>query len=215
MEMRDYQKDFIEFALGHEVLRFGHFKLKSGRLSPYFFNTGLFNSGVALARLGEFYASAIVAGGIDFDLIFGPAYKGIPLGAAISIAFANNYDRDVPFTFNRKETKDHGEGGETFGAPLKGRVLIVDDVISAGTSIGESMAIIEREDAQAAGVMISLDRQERGAGNLSAVDDVRQRYGIPVHSIVTLVNIIDYLKGAGDRQAEIDEITRYRAQYGG
>ena len=213
--MRDYQKDFIDFALHHEVLCFGQFELKSGRLSPYFFNTGLFNSGVALARLGEFYASAIEASGIGFDLIFGPAYKGIPLGAAISIAFANNYNRDIPFAFNRKKAKDHGEGGEHFGAPLKGRVLIVDDVISAGTSVGESVAIIERENALPAGVMISLDRQERGPYDLSAVDDVRQRYGIPVYSIVTLVNIIEFLDDAGDWKAEIEAITRYRSQYGG
>ncbi len=213
--MRDYQKDFIEFALHHGVLRFGQFKLKSGRLSPYFFNTGLFSSGVALARLGEFYAHAIVANGIDFDLIFGPAYKGIPLGAAISIAFANNHDLNIPFVFNRKEAKDHGEGGDTFGAPLEGRVLIVDDVISAGTSVGESMAIIERENALPVGVMISLDRQERGSGKLSAVEDVRQRFGIGVYSIVTLVNIVEFLKDAGGWEAEINEITRYRSQFGG
>jgi orotate phosphoribosyltransferase len=212
--MRDYQKDFIDFALRHKVLRFGQFELKSGRLSPYFFNTGLFNSGVALGRLGEFYARAIVASGIEFDLIFGPAYKGIPLGAAISIAFANHFDRDIPFAFNRKERKDHGEGGTTFGAPLKGRVLIVDDVISAGTSVGESMAIIENENAAAAGVMISLDRQERGPGDLSAVDDVMQRYEIPVHSLVTLVNIVEYLEGSGDWEAEIEGIIGYRSQYG-
>lgn len=213
--MREYQKGFIDFALQHEVLRFGQFKLKSGRLSPYFFNTGLFNSGVALSRLGEYYASAIVASEIEFDLIFGPAYKGIPLGAAISIAFANVYKRDVPFAFNRKEVKDHGEGGKTFGAPLIGRVLIVDDVISAGTSVGESVAIIEGENAIAAGVMISLDRQERGPGNISAVDDVKQRYGIPVYSIVTLVNIIEFLEDADGWKAEIDAITGYRSQYGG
>jgi orotate phosphoribosyltransferase len=212
--MRDYQKDFIDFALRHKVLRFGQFELKSGRLSPYFFNTGLFNSGVALGRLGEFYARAIVASGIEFDLIFGPAYKGIPLGAAISIAFANHFDRDIPFAFNRKERKDHGEGGTTFGAPLKGRVLIVDDVISAGTSVGESMAIIKNENAAAAGVMISLDRQERGSGDLSAVDDVMQRYEIPVHSLVTLVNIVEYLEGSGDWKAEIERIIGYRSQYG-
>ena len=141
--MRDYKKHFIDFALRHEVLRFGKFELKSGRLSPYFFNTGFFNSGAALARLADFYASAIIASEIDFDLIFGPAYKGIPLGAAISIAFSNKYNRDIPYAFNRKEVKDHGEGGQTFGAALKGRVLIVDDVISAGTSVGESLIIID------------------------------------------------------------------------
>ena len=212
--MQDYQRDFIDFALRHEVLRFGQYELKSGRLSPYFFNTGLFNSGVALARLGEFYAHAIVASGMEFDLIFGPAYKGIPLGAAVAISLADSYHQDVPYCFNRKEEKDHGEGGSTFGAPLVGRVLIVDDVISAGTSIGEAMAIIESKKAQAAGVMISLDRQERGRNKLSATDEVRRRYGIPVHSIVTLVNIIEFLEESGDCGAEIDAITRYRSQYG-
>jgi orotate phosphoribosyltransferase len=212
--MHDYQRDFIDFALRHDVLRFGKFELKSGRISPYFFNTGLFNSGVALARLGEFYARAIVESGIEFDLIFGPAYKGIPLGAAIAISFANSFERNIPFTFNRKEVKDHGEGGGTFGAPLTGRVLIVDDVISAGTSVGESMAIIADGNAEAAGVMISLDRQEQGRDDISAVDEVRRRHGIPVHSIVTLVNIIEYLENSGDFTAEIDAITRYRERFG-
>jgi orotate phosphoribosyltransferase len=196
--MQDYQKEFIAFAMQHGVLRFGSFKLKSGRQSPYFFNTGLFNSGLALARLGEFYARAIVASGVGFDLIYGPAYKGIPLGSSIAIAFATLYDRDVPFCFNRKEPKDHGEGGATLGAPLAGRVLIVDDVISAGTSVGESMAIINGAGANAVGVMISLDRQERGRGELSAVDDVKQRFGIPVNSILTLVNIIEFLTETDD-----------------
>ncbi len=212
--MHDYQRDFIDFALHHEVLRFGEFELKSGRISPYFFNTGLFNSGIALARLGEFYARAIIESGIEFDLIFGPAYKGIPLGAAIAISFANSFERDIPFTFNRKEVKDHGEGGSTFGAPLAGRILIVDDVISAGTSVGESIEIIADGNAEAAGVMISLDRQERGRDNLSAVDDVRRRYGIPVHSIVTLVNIVEYLKNKGGFSTEINAIRHYRSRYG-
>jgi orotate phosphoribosyltransferase len=212
--MQDYQRDFIEFALQHEVLRFGEFKLKSGRMSPYFFNTGLFNSGAALSQLGAFYARAIVASGVDFDLIYGPAYKGIPLGAAVAIAFANTYDRDVPYCFNRKEAKDHGEGGNTLGAPLCGRVLIVDDVISAGTSVNESMAIIELAGASAAAVMISLDRQERGQDNVSAVDDIVRRHGIPVYSIVTVLDIVKFLEESGGNDPEIKAITRYRSQYG-
>jgi orotate phosphoribosyltransferase len=212
--MQDYQEAFIEFALYHKVLRFGEFRLKSGRLSPYFFNTGAFNSGASLSRLGDFYAKAIVASGIDFDLIFGPAYKGIPLGSAIAISFAKAYNRDIPFCFNRKEIKDHGEGGATIGAPLSGRVLIVDDVISAGTSVNESMAIIDRAGATAAAVMIALDRQERGQDNLSAVDDVRRRHGIPLYSIVTLLDIVGFLKESGGCGAEIEAIARYRSKYG-
>lgn len=212
--MYNYQREFIQFALNYDVLRFGEFKLKSGRQSPYFFNTGLFNSGDALARLGEFYARAIVANKIEFDLIFGPAYKGIPLGAAIAISFARTYERDVPFCFNRKELKNHGEGGTTLGAPLDGRVLIVDDVISAGTSVGESMALIEQSGACAAGVMISLDRQERGHGDLSAVDEVNQRHGIAVKSIVKLVNIVEYLTELGGKRDEITAIANYHARYG-
>ena len=212
--MEDYQREFIEFALHHEVLRFGDFTLKSGRQSPYFFNTGLFNSGAALSRLGEFYASAIVASGVEFDLLYGPAYKGIPLGAAIAIAFSQMFDRDVPFCFNRKETKDHGEGGDTLGAPLSGKVLIVDDVISAGTSVGESMNIIQRAGASAAGVMISLDRQERGQADVSAIDEVRQRFGIPVYSILTVVNILEFLDKAHKMDEQVRAIMAYRDKYG-
>jgi orotate phosphoribosyltransferase len=212
--MEDYQREFIEFALHHEVLRFGDFTLKSGRQSPYFFNTGLFNSGAALSRLGEFYARAIVASGVEFDLLYGPAYKGIPLGAAIAIAFSQMFDRDVPFCFNRKETKDHGEGGDTLGAPLSGKVLIVDDVISAGTSVGESMNIIQRAGASAAGVMISLDRQERGQADVSAIDEVRQRFGIPVYSILTVVNILEFLDKSHKMDEQVRAITAYRDKYG-
>lgn len=212
--MHDYQREFIQFALDHDVLKFGEFTLKSGRQSPYFFNTGLFHSGRALARLGEFYARAIVSNGVDFDLLFGPAYKGIPLGSAIAIAFANRHDRDVPYCFNRKEIKDHGEGGQTLGAPLSGRALIVDDVISAGTSVNESMAIITAAGAAAAGVMIALDRQERGQDNRSAVDAIRARHGIPVFSIVTIVNILEFLEETGGRDAELTAIERYRKTYG-
>jgi orotate phosphoribosyltransferase len=212
--MHGYQREFIKFALDHGVLRFGEFKLKSGRISPYFFNTGLFNSGASLARLGEFYAQAIQNCGIEFDVIFGPAYKGIPLGAAVAIAFASLSDRDVPFCFNRKETKDHGEGGITLGAVLSGRTLIVDDVISAGTSVNESMAIIRNAGASAVAVMISLDRQERGHGECSAVDEVKQRHGIPVFSIVTLVNIVEYLRNSGESEVELAALARYRDKYG-
>ena len=212
--MRDYQREFIQFALDHDVLRFGDFTLKSGRQSPYFFNTGLFNSGRALARLGEFYARAIESNGIEFDLLFGPAYKGIPLGSAIAIAFANRHDRDVPVCFNRKEVKDHGEGGQTLGAPLAGRALIVDDVISAGTSVNESMGIITAAGATAAGVIIALDRQERGQDNRSAVDDIWARHGIRVFSIVTLVNILEFLGETGGRDADLAAISRYRENYG-
>lgn len=212
--MHDYQREFIQFALDHNVLKFGDFTLKSGRQSPYFFNTGLFNSGRALARLGEFYARAIVSNEVKFDVLFGPAYKGIPLGSAIAIAFANRHDRDVPYCFNRKEIKDHGEGGQTLGAPLTGRALIVDDVISAGTSVNESMAIIAAAGATGAGVMIALDRQERGQDNRSAVDDIRARHGIPVFSIVTLVNIVEFLGETGGRDAELTAIAQYRSNYG-
>ena len=212
--MHDYQREFIQFALDHDVLKFGDFTLKSGRQSPYFFNTGLFNSGRALARLGEFYARAIVSNDVEFDLLFGPAYKGIPLGSAIAIAFANRLDRDVPYCFNRKEIKDHGEGGQTLGAPLAGRALIVDDVISAGTSVNESMAIIKAAGASAAGVMIALDRQERGQDNSSAVDDIWARHGIRVFSIVTLVNILEFLGETGGRETELAAIQRYREHYG-
>jgi len=212
--MLDYQREFITFALAHDVLKFGEFTLKSGRQSPYFFNTGLFNSGRALAQLGDFYAQAIVANEIAFDILFGPAYKGIPLGSAIAIAFATSHDRDVPYCFNRKEAKDHGEGGNTLGAPLAGRALIVDDVISAGTSVGESMGIITAAGAEAAGVVIALDRQERGQENRSAVDEVRQRHGIPVFSLVTLVNIIEYLEESGGRSGDLEAIAQYRRNYG-
>ena len=211
--MRDYQREFIEFALSHDVLQFGEFELKSGRLSPYFFNTGLFDSGAALARLGEFYARAIVASAVEFDMLFGPAYKGIPLGSSIAISFANGYNRDIPFCFNRKERKNHGEGGNTIGAPLSGRVLIVDDVISAGTSLTESMSIIDSAGATTVALMISLDRQERGQDKLSAVDEAEQRHGIAVHSIVTVVNVVEFLTATGGQHREIEAINRYRARY--
>ena len=212
--MQDYQREFIEFAVARGALRFGEFTLKSGRRSPYFFNTGAFDSGSALAGLGRAYANAIVSAGSEFDLLFGPAYKGIPLGAAIAIALYRDHGRDVPLCFNRKEAKDHGVGGTTLGAPLAGRVLIVDDVISAGTSVGESMQIITQAGARAVGVMISLDRQERGQGLRSAAQEVEEQHGIPVGRIVGLADILEWLRESGGHHAEIAAITAYRGAYG-
>ncbi len=212
--MQSYQKEFIELAIARDVLRFGQFTLKSGRESPYFFNAGLFNTGSALAALGRFYARAIVDSGIEFDLLFGPAYKGIPLAAVTAAALAEEHGRDLPYCFNRKEAKDHGEGGSTVGAPLAGRVLIIDDVITAGTAIGESMAIIEAAGAKAAGVVIALDRQERGKGALSAVQEVRERYGIPVVNIIGLSDLVGYLEGRPDLSDALEQIRAYRAAYG-
>jgi orotate phosphoribosyltransferase len=209
----DFRQDFIRFAVEQEVLRFGEFKTKAGRLSPYFFNAGLFNHGSALKRLAQFYAKAIVASGVAFDMLFGPAYKGIPLVSALSIAL-DDAGRDLPYAFNRKEAKDHGEGGNVIGAPLAGRVLIVDDVISAGTSVRESVEIIRHAGTQPCGVAIALDRMERGTGELSAVQEVRQMYGMPVISIATLEDLIGYL--ATDRTLEpcLDAVRQYRERYG-
>jgi len=212
--MQDYKRGFIDFALDYGVLRFGEFTLKSGRLSPYFFNTGLFNSGASLARLGRYFAAAIDASELDFDCVFGPAYKGIPLGTAITIALADHHQRDLPFTFNRKEAKDHGEGGVLVGAPLNGRVLIVDDVISAGTSVRESMAIIAAAGAEGAGVAIAVDRQERGTGSRSAVQEVQQGMGLPVISIINLDDLVEYLQQTPAHQQQLQNITAYRDRYG-
>jgi len=212
--MHDYQKAFIEFALSREVLRFGEFTLKSGRVSPYFFNAGLFNTGSALARLGQYYAEAIIESGLEFDVLFGPAYKGIPLAAACSVALADHHQRDVPYSFNRKEAKAHGEGGNIVGSPLQGRILIIDDVITAGTAIRESMQIIDAAGAKPAGVLIALDRQEKGRGELSAIQEVEQQYGIPVLSIIKLENLITYLEQQPDMQANLAAVRAYRAQYG-
>ncbi len=212
--MRDYRHDFIDFALAQEALCFGEFTLKSGRRSPYFFNSGLFNSGAALARLGEFYTRAILASGMDFDMLFGPAYKGIPLASAVAIALSDRHNRDVPYCFNRKEAKDHGEGGITFGAPLAGRVLIIDDVISAGTSVNLSVELIRRAGATPAGVAISLDRQERGSNDLSAVQEVEQAHGIPVASIVTLTDLLAYLQRLPAYTDRLQAIAAYRNEYG-
>ena len=212
--MRDYQKAFIEFALNSEVLRFGEFTLKSGRTSPYFFNAGLFNTGQALAKLGQYYASTIVDSGIEFDVLFGPAYKGIPLAAATAVALSEQHGRDVPYSFNRKEAKAHGEGGNIVGSPLQGKILIIDDVITAGTAIRESMQIIEAAGAAPAGVVIALDRQEKGTGELSAIQEVEQQYQIPVQSIIQLELLIEFLEQQPDMQANLDAVKNYRTQYG-
>jgi orotate phosphoribosyltransferase len=212
--MHEYQREFIDFALHNNVLRFGEFVLKSGRISPYFFNAGLFNSGAALARLGEYYARTIAGSTLRFDMLFGPAYKGIPLVSATAIQMALVNGRDVPYSFNRKEAKDHGEGGTIVGAPLTGRVLIVDDVISAGTSVNESVEIIRAAGAEPAGVVIALDRQERGAGALSAVQEVRQRHGIDVASVLNLEVLLDYLAGNPTLADFSGKVRAYRGQYG-
>lgn len=207
------QKEFIEFALDRRVLRFGEFKTKAGRLSPYFFNAGLFSDGDSLRRLGAFYAKAILDSGLAFDQLFGPAYKGIPLVTAAAIGIAEN-GRNVPISFNRKEAKDHGEGGVVIGAPLQGRVLIVDDVISAGTSVRESVDLIRAAGAEPCGVAIALDRMERGTGELSAVQEVQRNLGLPVISIATLDDLVAYLSERGEMARELQMVARYRSQYG-
>ncbi len=208
-----FRQDFIRFALEAKVLCFGEFKTKSGRISPYFFNSGLFSDGDALRKLGQFYAKAIVAAGVEFDTLFGPAYKGIPLAAASAIAFAE-IGRKVPFCFNRKEAKDHGEGGTTIGAPIAGRVLIVDDVITAGTSVRESVLLIRAGGAQPCGVVIALDRMERGAGSQSAAQEVRGQFGIPVVAIATLDDITEYLRHSGNMVQQLRSLEQYRQRYG-
>lgn len=210
--MLDYQKDFIGYSLDCGVLKFGKFQLKSGRISPYFFNTGLFNTGAKLGMLGKFYAQAFIHSGLKGDILYGPAYKGIPLVSATAIACSEMNGIDMPFAFNRKEIKDHGEGGELVGATLKGKVLIVDDVITAGTSVRESVDIISRAGAVPAGVLIALDRQEKVNGSLSAVQEVTKCFGIPVISIITLANIIDYIKANAGGQ--LGEIIEYQQMYG-
>lgn len=212
--MHAYQREFIEFAIQHCVLRFGEFTLKSGRISPYFFNSGLFNSGAGIARLGRYYAESVVRAASPVDMLFGPAYKGIPLAVTAAVALADHHDRDLPYAFNRKETKDHGEGGVIVGAPLAGRVLIIDDVISSGSSVAESIRLIESSGAQAAGVVVALDRQERGQGALSAIQEVEQRHGIPVFSIITLDHILSCLIDMGYAEDVLARIRAYRAEYG-
>lgn len=212
--MQKYQLEFIEFAIQQQVLCFGEYTLKSGRLSPYFFNSGLFNDGYSLARLGRFYASAIQAANIKYDMLFGPAYKGIPLASAVAISLADDHHINVPYCFNRKEVKDHGEGGLTFGAPLKGKTMIIDDVISAGTSVNLSVEIINQAGATTAGVAIAMDRQERGDGKFSAVQEIEQQHQIQVVSIVTLENMIEYLEKIPAMAENLDKIRRYRESYG-
>ncbi len=211
--MKDFRQEFIEFALGRGVLCFGEFKTKAGRLSPYFFNAGLFNDGEALRKLGQFYAKAILAAAPPFDMLFGPAYKGIPLVSGVSIALAE-LGRNLPFCFNRKEAKDHGEGGMTVGAPLRGQILIVDDVISAGTSVRESVQIIRAAGAQPCGVAIALDRMERGTGPQSATQEVRSQFGIPVISIATLDDLTVFLQARGDMAQQLQSVLHYRKEYG-
>jgi orotate phosphoribosyltransferase len=212
--IKDYQYEFIEFAIEAGVLRFGDFTLKSGRVSPYFFNAGLFNTGSQLARLGRFYAQAIVDSGIRFDVLFGPAYKGIPLAAAAGIALADHHDRNVPWCFNRKEAKDHGEGGNLVGAGLTGDVLIIDDVITAGTAIRESVDIIQAAGAAPAGVVIALDRQERGRDARSAIQEVEETLGIRVIIFVKLEHLVQYLLDRANRAEDVEKILAYRARYG-
>jgi len=211
--VQSFKGDFLEFAIQQQVLLFGEFKTKAGRMSPYFFNAGLFHDGVALKRLGEFYASAITASGLAFDGLFGPAYKGIPLAASVAIAFAAA-GRNVPFSYNRKEAKDHGEGGSIVGAALSGRVLIVDDVISAGTSVRESVELIRAAGATPCGVAIALDRMERGLGALSAVQEVSRDYAIPVVGIVNLDDLAAYLAGKSEWRDTLASIQNYRERYG-
>ena len=209
----DFRQEFIEFSLAQNVLRFGEFKTKAGRMSPYFFNAGLFNDGAALDRFSQFYAKAILASGIEIDALFGPAYKGIPLVAVSALALARE-GRNLPFAYNRKEVKDHGEGGNIIGAPLAGRVLIIDDVISAGTSVRESVEIIRAAGATPCGVVIALDRMERGTGELSAVQEVGRDYGIPVVAVATLDDLMAYLRNRTDFKDYEAAVARYRQQYG-
>ncbi len=212
--MQAYQREFIQFALERGVLRFGEFTLKSGRVSPYFFNAGLFDSGLALAKLGRFYAQALMDSGLSYDVIFGPAYKGIPLAATTAVALAEHHQRDMPWCFNRKEAKAHGEGGTLVGAPLAGNIVIVDDVITAGTAIREVMQIIKAQGAQAAGVLIALDRQERGTGELSAIQEVERDFNMPVISIVSLEQVLQFLEESPELKQYLPAVERYRADYG-
>ncbi len=212
--MQAYQQQFLDFALQAGVLKFGEFTLKSGRVSPYFFNAGLFHTGSALAHLGRFYAQTIVESGISFDLLYGPAYKGIPLASVTAAALFDQHQIDTPYAFNRKEAKTHGEGGNLIGHPLQGEVLIIDDVITAGTAIRESISLITAQSAQPVGVIVALDRQEKGQGDLSAIQEVENQYGMSVTSIVTLADIITYLKADAKMEHALSAIEIYREGYG-
>lgn len=212
--MKTYQREFIEFALEKEVLKFGEFTLKSGRTSPYFFNAGLFNTGRDLARLGRFYAQALADSGIEFDVLFGPAYKGIPIATTTAVALADHHDIDTPYCFNRKEAKDHGEGGNLVGNPLEGRIMLVDDVITAGTAIRESMEIIKANGADLAGVLVAIDRQEKGKGELSAIQEVERDFGCAVISIISLGDLVTYLEEKGNNAKQLESVKAYREQYG-
>jgi len=212
--MQDYKTKFIEFAINRNVLRFGQFTLKSGRLSPYFFNAGLFNTGADLALLGKCYAEALTQSGIAFDVLFGPAYKGIPIATTTAVALATEHQRSVPYCFNRKEAKAHGEGGSLVGSELKGNIMLVDDVITAGTAIRESMELIAQHEANLAGVLIALDRQEKGQGKLSAIQEVERDFGTKVISIVTLGDVVEYLQTKPEYAEHLVNVTAYREQYG-
>ncbi|MDV7104181.1 orotate phosphoribosyltransferase [Vibrio sp. TH_r3] len=212
--MKAYQREFIEFALEKEVLKFGQFTLKSGRISPYFFNAGLFNTGRDLARLGRFYAAALMDSGIAYDVLFGPAYKGIPIATTTAVALADHHDVDTPYSFNRKEAKDHGEGGNLVGSALEGRIMLVDDVITAGTAIRESMEIIQSNGAELAGVLVAIDRQEKGKGELSAIQEVERDFQCQIVSIVSLSDLISYLEEKGMSSEHLQKVKEYKALYG-
>ena len=212
--MEQYKRDFIEFALNRNVLKFGEFTLKSGRKSPYFFNAGLFNTGADLARLGEFYAAAIASNAVLFDVVFGPAYKGIPIGTTVSVALFNRYGVDKPVCFNRKETKDHGEGGNLIGSPLQGKILLVDDVITAGTAIRESMELIDANNAELAAVLIALNRKERGKGELSAIQEVERDYQCRVLSIIDLDDLMQFIEQDPRYTAHLPAMRAYHAEFG-
>ncbi len=211
--MLDYQREFIQYALDCGVLKFGEFQLKSGRISPYFFNTGLFNTGAKLGKLGQFYAKALIEANVQVDMLYGPAYKGIPLVSTVSIAYSQ-LKQDIPYAFNRKEAKDHGEGGLIVGSSLQGKVVMIDDVISAGTSVRESVALITKMNATLAGVLIAVDRQEKGEKDQSAIQEVREQYNIPVISIISLTQIVEFLESSNDANEQLELIKTYRLQYG-
>jgi orotate phosphoribosyltransferase len=212
--MHDYQRGFIEFTLEHGVLTFGDFTLKSGRRSPYFFNAGLFNTGRRLAGLGRYYAAAVVDSNVEFDVMLGPSYKGIPIASAAAVQLAEQFDRDVPWCFNRKEAKDHGEGGVIVGSPLEGRVLIVDDVITSGAAIREVMELVDAAGADVAGIVVAVDRQERGRGDLSAIQEVERDFGVDVFSIIGFDQIIEYVEESGRHAEHLEAIRDYRDEFG-